>query len=107
MILWYFSTPTSIPVSRNSPEASRLILMARLIKGESLLRFESIPAQLLAVAVEVASHLAQRVAAELLAHGRSDDERDHRLAYDARGRDRRDVRALERRGLFLLRVYVN
>src|SRR5688572_1004202 len=50
-----------------------------------------IPSQLLAIAIKVALHLADTVAAELLPHRTRDHKRDHRLANYTRSRHCRHI----------------
>src|SRR5580765_7156627 len=66
-----------------------------------------IPAQLLAITFKVALHLAQTVPAKFFAHRSRQRERQHRFANHASRRDRRDVRTLKRRRLFLFGIDIN
>src|ERR1043165_7637308 len=88
-------------------ECARADIAAARWQGHSYWLLLSIRAQLLAVRLEVANHLGDVIAAELLARGLGQRERDHRLADDSGCRDGGHVRALEGRALLLLGVNVH
>jgi hypothetical protein len=78
-------------------EKSRMLSVRQSLTAQKGAEPHLISTQLLAIAFEVALHLADAVAAKLLAHSRSQHQRHHRFANHARRWNCRNVGPLKRR----------